>query len=119
MYVLIVESDEQRRHDLIGGLEASGYATLAAAGVDQAEALAQECQIALAICGVDLVIGAGSFLAAALRRVNTTVLYTELEFLAPAGLRTFWVHRGTPVPSVVRVVEKLHPPRPNTELSSM
>ena len=115
MDVLVVEADEQRRQDLIGGLEARGYVTLAAADVDHAEALARERRIGLALCDSDLVIGPGSFLAEALRRSSATVLYTCPERLAPERLRTFWLNRGADVPSVVRLVEWLQPPRPKID----
>lgn len=118
MTVLIVVADEQRRHDLTRGLEASGYVVLAAACLAEAERLAHEARVHLCVSDTDLVVGAGTFLAASLRRSGATVLYTQPGLLAPPGLRTLWLDQAAPTPAVVRIVARLQPSRPNSDDSA-
>lgn len=115
MTVLIVVADEQRRRDLTEGLEQSGYVVLSAADVEEADRLAREARVALCVSDADLVVGAGSFLGASLRRYDATVLYTRPGLLAPPGLRTLWLDQAAVTPAIVRIVARLQVSRPNSD----
>lgn len=115
MTLLLVIADEQRRRDLTISLEASGYVVLAAADVEEADRLVREARVGLCVSDADLVLGAGSFLAASLRRSEATVLYTRPGLLAPPGLRTLWLDQAAVTPGIVRIVARLQPLRPNSD----